>query len=252
MSDQDTDMFSGESGNPTSSQPQADNFDALLDGIKNESGQRKYDSVPKALEGLTHAQQFISTLKSEKEQLEARLKELEQQASTTASVEEVVKRLTAKDQPKDDDKGTPPAEAPKGLDEAAVAKLVQDVLAKQNAASVQENNLKQVTSKLAAKYGDKAKDEVAKKASEMGITVERLKQLASESPQLVESAFGLQATQSGPKPTSGSFQTPQSGNTPASLERPTKSLLTGATAKEQAEYMKRVREEVYRQHGIQS
>ncbi|UCW44315.1 hypothetical protein, partial [Pseudomonas phage PPAY] len=34
------------------------------------------------------------------------------------------------------------------------------------------------------------------------------------------------------------------------LQRPEKSLLKGATSKEQAEFMRRIREEVYAQHGI--
>lgn len=219
----------------------------LLNGIKNESGVPKYDSVPKALEALAHSQQFIPQLKTELQQKEAEIQKLKEQLGQTQSVEEIVSRLTQQQQAQVKDI---PAQA-SGLDEAAVAKLVQDVLKQTKQQESAQYNQAKVQETLTAKYGDKVIDVLESKAKELGMTRQELGSLASQKPDLVLALFGAQAS-TGAKPTTGSVNIPSSYQPERpQLQRPEKSLLSGATSKDQAAFMRKIKEEIYAKHGIQ-
>lgn len=110
-------------------------------------------------------------------------------------------------------------------------------------------NQQQVENALKAKYGDKTVDVVKQRAAELGLTPQALGELSSKSPQAVLALFNTQGPQ-GPKPTTSSVNTSGFNQQQPTLERPTKSLLTGASSKEQAAYMTKIREEVYRKNGI--
>lgn len=218
----------------------------LLAMIKNEEGKQKYDNLPKALEGLVNAQQYIPQLKTELQSKEAELVELRAKLAQQASVEEVVSRLTANNQPR----ATEIPSQASGLDEQAVMNLVQQTLAQRDQQSVSASNSAQVQSALVAKYGDKAGEMVAQRAAALGTTTQKLGELASQNPQLVLELFNTSAPK-GPTPTTTSVNT--SGfNAPVSneLKKPERSLLGGATAKQQTEYMRLIREKVYRDNGI--
>src|SRR3989304_5674023 len=65
----------------------------LLKTIQNEQGQQKYDSLPKALEGLAHAQQYIPQLKTELQTKEQELITLREELAKRPAVDAVVTRL---------------------------------------------------------------------------------------------------------------------------------------------------------------
>jgi vacuolar-type H+-ATPase subunit I/STV1 len=232
--------------NPTSSDSAYAN---LLSQIKNETGQPKYDSVPKALEGLTHAQQYIPQLKTELQSKEAELVELRAKLAQQAQLEEVVSRLTA-NQNKEQVTETP--SIPSGLDEQAVLDLLEQRLSQRESAATYASNTARVHQELVAKYGDKASEVVAAKAAELGYTVQELGELASKKPKVALALFNTQ----GPKgfnPSATSLNIPSSRETGLQdLKRPEKSLLSGATSKQQAEYMRQVKEYVNAKHGIVS
>lgn len=223
------------------------NYADLLKSIHNEQGQPKYDSLPKALEGLAHAQQYIPQLKTELQSKEQELTTLREELAKRAAVEDVVTRLTAQ-QKDQQEQGTPPTSS--GLDEQAVLKLVQQALgqAKQQDQSV--SNQAQVQQALSSKYGDKSREVVEQKAKELGTTPAELGQLASRNPAMVLALFNTSA-QPNVRPTTGSVNIPSSYMPDrAPLERPAKSLLSGATSKDQKAYMQKIKEEVYAKHGI--
>ena len=56
-------------------------FDDLLNNIKNDSGERKYNSVESALEALKHSQEYIPTLKDEKNNMSQELEKYKSQQS---------------------------------------------------------------------------------------------------------------------------------------------------------------------------
>jgi myosin heavy subunit len=224
------------------------NYADLLNGIKNESGTPKYDSVPKALEALAHSQQFIPQLKADLQSKEAEIAQLKAQLAQSQSVEEVVSRLTQQQQAQVRDVPTQAS----GLDEAAITNLVKSVLSQTKQQESAQVNVTKVQEALTAKYGDKATEVLEAKARELGTTRQELGALASRNPNMVLALFGTQAAPAA-KPTTGSVNIPASYVPERQpLSRPEKSLLSGATSKDQTEFMRKVKEEVYAKHGIQN
>ena len=226
--------------------PQGNLFADQLSSIRNEEGKPKYDSVDKALEALKHSQEFIPQLKQENEELKRKLDELSANQEKMSKVEEMLERLTAKGA----EEGQP---ATQSLDEQSVLALLEKQLEQREQLSTAKQNVQTVQSKLKEKYGDKAVEAVRQKAEELGTTPEELGQLAERNPKMVLAYFGADSTVKN-KITTPSQNTASisSTQTDEGLQRPNKSLLAGATSKEQAEYMKRVREEVYKRLGIES
>lgn len=176
---------------------------------------KKYASVAEALKALEHAQNHISRIESENGELRTKV-------AGAASAEEVL-RAVKEMQEKDRTNGNLP------VDGDALAKLVASTLDQRLTQREQEAlakaNASQVTKALAEKYGDKAEEVYKAKAVELGISVARLNQLASESPKAALAYFG--ATTVTP-PKSGSTVNPLA-MPPASTERPSKSIMSGAT-----------------------
>lgn len=232
----------------TQQQPSVDNaFADLLKLVKNENGEQKYDSVPKAIEGLAHAQQYIPQLKTELQSKDAEIAALKAQLAQTQSLDEVVSRLTAQQQ-QAQVKDAPPVTS--GLDEQAVMNLVKNVLTQTEQQKSAQSNILQVQNTLTAKYGDKVVEVLESKAKELGTTRQQLGELASHSPALVLALFGTQAS-NGAKPTTTSVTIPSSYQPPREeLKRPEKSLLSGATSREQAEFMRKIKAEIYAKYGV--
>lgn len=222
-----------------------DVFADLLKNIKNETGNQKYDSVPKALEGLAHAQNFIPQLQAQVRQQEEEIRTLREQLAKAATVDDVVQKLAAQQARGQDN---PPAAS--GLDEQAVMGLVQQALQQTKAQESAQGNVLKVQEVLTAKFGDKAAEVLEAKAKELGTTRADLGKLASQNPQLVLALFGTPAPQ-GINPTTGSVTIPASYKPPVKeLERPEKSLLSGATSKSQAEFMRKIKEQVYAKYNV--
>jgi hypothetical protein len=233
---------------PVQATPSNADYADLLNGIKNESGAPKYDSVPKALEALAHSQQFIPQLKTDLQAKEAEIARLKEQLGQTQSVEEIVSRLTQQQQQAQ--VRDVPTQAG-GLDEAAVETLVQTLLNKTKQKEIAQSNEAKVQEALTAKYGDKVIEVLDSKAKELGTTRQELGALARQNPALVLTLFGTQATNV-VKPTTGSVNIPSSYQPERpQLARPEKSLLSGATSKDQAAFMRKIKEDVYAKHGIQ-
>ncbi len=222
----------------------------MLKSIKNEQGAQKYDSVEKALEGLLHAQNYIPQLKSELEKEREELNRLKVELDQRGSIEEVVERLTAKQK---EAQGKEQPTGPSGLDEQAVLQLVQKSLSQAKEQESAVANQARVQQALQSKFGEKTREEVERRAKELGTTPQELGALASKNPSMVLALFNA-ASQAGVKPTTGSVHIADTyrKQTKVELERPTKSMLAGASGKDQAEYMRKVKEAVYARHNIES
>ena len=227
----------------TPTTPSPDLFADQLTNIKGPDGQPKYESVPKALDALGNSQVHIGKLEDEAKAKDAELVQLRDQVARNEAVEDVVSRLTAKDEQV---QATPQSN---GLDQEAVLNLVNKALNAEKTEVVKQDNLNSVYSALTNKYGDKARDVIADKIKSLNTTTENLKSLASENPNLVLALFEAgNAPPSNPTSSNMSFPTDPTG--PKELEKPNKSLLSGATAKDQAEFMDDIRKKVYEEHGI--
>ena len=248
MSDQTVqDPFAQPVQDAPASQPTSqDLFADQLKAITNEEGNVKYDSVPKALEGLKNAQEYIPQLKQELATRDQRLAELEAELAKRQSVEDVVARLQPTQAQPEPAAPTMPQE---GLNEEAVAKLFENFLSQKEQKTAMESNRQKVNSTLSGMYGEKAGEVIATKASQLGLSTTELGDLANTKPDLVLALFNT-ASKSGVNTTSTSYNIPPTHVKQEPLARPTKSLLSGATSREQADFMRQIQAEVYAKYGV--
>lgn len=218
-----------------------DLFTDQLAAIKNSDGAPKYDSVEKAIEALQHSQQYIPELKDKVSTQEQLISELQAKLEATQSVQDIVT------------KQTPPSEetptSQPSLSEQDVEQLLVKKLQEQQAKTAAETNQSTVNTALTTKYGANAQAEIAKKAKELGMKPSELGALSKSNPAMVLALFGEKQT-GGTSPTTTSVNLPLDTPEVKPLTRPEKSVLSGATSTEQGEYMRKIREEVYRKHGI--
>ena len=166
--------------------PVADPFANQLAGIVDETGRQKYEDTSKALDALGHSQQHIKTLQSEQADKEAEITKLREELARRETVEDFVNKFS---KPAPIEPDAKPAEVPAGLDETAVAKIISDALAQKDATSQQALNLANVNSALVEKFGDSANAVVIDIAKKSGMSVDALKALSAEQPDLVLNLF---------------------------------------------------------------
>ncbi len=233
----------------TQSPQENSSVDALatkLFGIKNEKGEPKYDSLEKALGALEASQQYIPQLKDENERLKAEIEAARAELSKRETVEEIIARFTANRQPVE---ATQTSEAPKGLDEAAVQEMLQRTLTEREKQTLATQNMSSVRNALVSKFGDKAQEAVSAKAKELGMSMQQIDHLAATAPQAVLSWFQASPTSSA-APVRSTVSLPHSQGREA-LKAPEKSLMRGgASGKDLADFMARIKQEVYHEHDI--
>lgn len=224
-------------------------FADQLASIKNDRGEPKYKDLPTALQALQHSQEYIPQLKQENETLKSEVERLKAELGQRESLEETVSRLTAKGE-----SNQPTPQELQGLTPEQVEELLEQRLSEREQRQLAQSNASQVEQAILKKYGDKARDVVQNKAQEYGMSLSELQQWASKNPKAVLALFDVKPTPQ------GNSQTPSSSvnippirpNDPEDLAPPEKSLLRGATMKEQMEYMRKVREHTNRRLGIQN
>lgn len=244
MSDQS--LFEGEEEQSTQTQQTQSNteFADLLNSIKNENGDAKYDSLPKALEGLRNAQEYIPKLKDELSSKDNEITELREQLLKMKTVEETIEGLKNSQE----QQGTP---SEVGLGEKDVEALLERMLTTKEKEGTRKSNISAVTKSMTEKFGDKAEEVFYAKASELGLSKDMFNTLASESPKAVLSMFEgvkdkINVTTSSQNTTS--MYSGEDAYKP--VERADKSILFGATSKELAAEMSRHKEAILRKYNI--
>ena len=230
---------------PQSSNPVSDkSFDHLLDGIKNENGERKYKDLETALNALQHSQQYIPEVKNEVNSLSAENELLKEQISKLSNLESVVEKLTAKEV-KDDTPASP------AFDEQTVEQLLEQKLSQREKSQIESGNLKTVTEALKSQYGTESEKTFYDKADELGIPRDTFETLAKTSPKAVLAYFPKVAP--APSVTTGhnsaGFNTSTKNEGP--LTPPEKSILAGASTSDLNAEMARHKKAVYDKYGIQ-
>lgn len=233
--------FNQETPDQTPASPDA--FSDKLKEIKNEAGEQKYDSLDKAIEALKHSQEYIPELKSNLSQKDQEIENLKAELQKKAALEEIVEKLTAKQA---EQTSNPQAS---GLDEQAVLNLVQGYSAEQEKAKTLAQNEASVSEALFSQFGDKTPEIVAEKAKELGLSVNDLKDLSQRSPKAALNLFKVETAQ-GAKIADSSVRLPMNKQEDYTLEPPEKSLLNGASTKDQVEYLRKVRENVYKKYDV--
>lgn len=160
-------------------QPQQPSFD-VPDPAKDWIGEgKKWSSVEEALKAIPHAQQHISTLESE-------LNELREKVDKGLTMEELLQEVKSTT-------STVPEQSAPQIDESLIDRIVeQKITAKEQAATAQQN-VNSVVSKMTEAYGDQQKAEqmYVDMAQKVGLPVSTLNDMAAKSPTAVFHLFGL-------------------------------------------------------------
>ena len=218
-----------------------DLFSDQLAVIKNEQGVPKYKTVEDAIVALQHSQQYIPELKDKLNSQEQLIKDLQEKLEAGNRVKDLINQ----GQPQSQDEATQTA---KSLNEQDIEALLEAKLAKLSQDSKLKDNQSMVNKTLTDKFGAEASAMINKKAAELGMKPSQLGELAKENPAMVLALFGEKKVDT--SPTLGSVRYPLNTPTAPALKRPEVSVLSGATSKTQAEFMRQVRDEVYKKHGI--
>lgn len=181
MSDQD--IFANQTNSqetPETSQT-PDPIMTKLFQIRNENGDPKYKTVEAALDALAASQQFIPTLLSEKQQMQTQLEDATKKLQELGTVDDLLKRMGSQpsksgEEPKTND-STP-------MTEETLTKIVQKVLDTRDVDHKRDQNLKTVIDAVVKTYGDQAGAHIQKRATEMGVTPDHLRDLARSTPSM--------------------------------------------------------------------
>lgn len=250
MSDQDNNnIFGGkpdpavntENQNNSSNDPLAD----LLSSIKNEKGEQKYKSVADALVGLQNAQNFIQTLRTEKEQLASELNQVKPVADKVVQLENTVQELL--------NKGVQSANTPAGLTEEQIAQQVERTLTQREQKIIATNNTQFVVDTLKEAFGNEAETTFYSRAEELGLSKAEINQLAARTPKAVLKMLGIEDKQAPRKGTPVNTSTVNTAglepNKQTNIGRNTKRVTVGATTHELHEESLRARQMVEELHS---
>jgi len=248
------DPFVPTKATPPIDEPGVSTPEEFLKLIVNEGGTQKYASIDEALKALKHSQEYIPTLKSEIDlkdkavsDKELELTELRTKLETLGSLDDLAERLNANNN--SNSEGIP--NTPVGIDKQQVMKLVSDKMEEIENNKILNKNYVSVQENLLEMYKDKAQQVIADKAVELGMSSESLGELAKTSPKLVLSLFNVKDNSSF-TPTSGSQRIVSNPPDPnESLKPPENSMLVGVKAKDQEEFMNKIRDKVYADLDIQ-
>lgn len=223
----------------------ADVFVEKLLQIQREDGTPKYESVEQALDALKASQEHIRKIETENQTLMARATE----ADALKQALDEIKGKTMNEGKLDGN-----TNVNSGLSEEAAAKLIEAKLKEKEELTRLTQNFQTVNDHLIQKFGtpEEASKAVKAKAAELGLTLEQLKNLSASAPNAVLAYFG----EAKKAPTSANISTISLPNNPQlePITAPEKSLLSGpgATTRNQTEFARRIRERVYKEHGIQT
>lgn len=228
------------------------NLDVFADklmAIKNADGSPKYTTLEKALDALKASQDHIPVLENDNKSLKAKVEELSAIETRNKELEEIVRRMTNGNQNNEEKpQGVTPQNGGLSADDAA--KLVRDILSQEKQVDTAKQNITSVQTKLVEKYGDKVQDVLKAKAKELGTTLEFFKETSATNPALVLALFGEASASS--SPTTSSIRINGIKPPDTTVQKPEKSIISGpgATDKNRIELMRKIREEVYRKHGV--
>ncbi len=213
-------LFDGVEADPApaaQTEPPVNPFTDLLNGITNEDGSPKYGDVEAALKSIPNAQGHIKTLESE-------LKTLREQAAKAENTEEIVQRLSRQQT----ENQTQSFQNPEELEDA-----IDSRLAAREKTKLEQTNLEQVGSKFAEVFGTKASDEMSRIATESGVTLKWLENMARTSPKALFKLAGISAENVPEnKKTRGTINTESLATSLHERPKERKSIMYGADTKQ--------------------
>ena len=205
---------------PQGNQPQVPEY---LSGLVGDG--KKYGTIETAMQSIPAAQDHISRLEQENADLRSKMQEAED-----------LKTLIEKQLGNGQQQGQEPVTAGEPLD--IDARIDERMNARSHAEKVRDNLLS-VDKAMKDKFGDKAQEQLALKAAELGVGVEFLQNTASASPKAFLAYFGM-TDQSQPVAPSASVQssvnTEAMGNHNRGIQPGTKAYYDNLRKTNRAEY----------------
>lgn len=219
-------------------------FADQLAQIKNEKGEPKYKDPNTALEALRHSQEYIPQLKSENETLKEKIARLEAEAAERQRIEDQLERFASQRQ-----EPAPQGEA--ALTPEQVQQMLEQHLTQREQQSLAASNVKKAQEAIVSKYGEKAADEIRRVSQELGMSPEDMESLAAKSPDAVIRMFSATPSRTTATPPTSSYNVPPTPSTEEFDGKPKRSMLAGASSKEQMEYIRQMRKHTYKRLNIE-
>lgn len=220
---------------PSTEQRANETYNEYLARIRNEEGTQKYATVEDALTGAAHAQEFISTLKTEKSSLEEELNKTKQELEKRMSVEDAMERLASR---KDEIQTSNP-----GL----TREDVQAILRAEEQEKTAKANRAEVSQALEKVYGDqdKASKALEEKSKELGLSLQDVAALAAKSPKSTMKLLGLEESLRTKPSSEGSLNSEALAHQSAQNQEPEKiGLQRFSNSQKDAEMARKAREAV--------
>lgn len=109
---------------------------------------------------------------------------------------------------------------PQAINPEEVSRLVEETVAKREAAQKADANVMRVDEEVRKQFGEKSKEFVADKAKELGLTLQELGSLAARSPEAFFNLVGLKVAPKAPNtdPSRSIVNTVALGNSPQTVE----------------------------------
>jgi len=147
--------------------------------------------------GKIEADGYIQTLEGQLTQMREGLKKKEYQEEVLEQLQKKATESTAVNNgvPNNNNSNTEGENTTRNLSEEDLKSLVEQTLNQREADAVTKTNLQRVDEELDKSFGTNAEEVVKKKAEELGMSMERLSEIASESPNAFFTLIGE------PKPT---------------------------------------------------
>lgn len=220
-------------GAPVQASAPVDPYAELLRGITREDGTPKFGTVSDALNSIHDKEKHIQNL-------EQRLRDLQEVATKVETFEERLKLMSNEEQVSTTNHDTvAPQQDPETL-----ATIVDQLISQREAQTVAQSNLASVQKALSEKFGEKQEEVYTQRAAELGVTVDVLNSLASQSPAAVLAYFQTAPKSSG-LPPSTTQASPVSGNTSQTTEK----LWSSMTSSEKKTLAEKTRQEIYAKYS---
>ena len=196
-----------------------ENQTTFLDQIVQAKGENWRDAETLA-KGKLEADAYILSLEDQNKQLREDLSKQDYAAEVLNEIRgKAAESSTAKtSEATENTAGVNEHETPSALDEDTLKSLVEKTLLERELQRSTEQNVQKVTDDLKTRFGDQAGDVVKAKAQELGLSLDRMEQLATESPSAFLSLFGEQTQGGGANFLNSSINT-EGANMQASNER---------------------------------
>lgn len=224
MSDKDN-IFSSDQDTVVKPTEGTDSVD--LSGIVGDGA--KYKTADEALKSIPHREQHVATLEGENATLRAQMEELKAKFENRDQLEDVLNELK--------NLKSTTAREPEKVD---IAKMVEDHITAREKAATAKQNVSKVVDTLVTKLGSKdaAEKFYRDKADELGVGVQFLNTMASQSPTAVFELLGVnkEPRKDFKKLESDSFSTATLSTNRNSNEGHRKVMLGGSTADAVAEW----------------